>query len=323
MLHRIFTLIAALAAVFCIAPQTRADEYPSHVIRLIVPYAPGGGTDVMARRLAEEMSASLGNRVIVENVGGAGGNIGMQQVARATPDGYTIVLALTAQFAVNPSLYRKLPHDPVKDFDPIALLAVAPYVLVVHPSLPVHNVKELVELAKKEPGKLAYASAGNGSGAHLSAELLKSMAGIEMIHVPYKGAGAAYADLLAGRTQVMFSTYAPIAGHLKAGTLRAIAVSTEKRAPGLPDVPAVSETLPGYRSDVWYVMAAPAGTPAAIVARLNKAALSALKSPTIGEHLAKDLIQVIGSRPDEVKSFIQSEIIKWGEVVKKSGATID
>ena len=323
MSRRIFTLIAALAAVFCIAPQTRADDYPTHVIRLIVPYAPGGGTDVMARRLAEEMSASLGQRVIVENVGGAGGNIGMQQVARATPDGYTIVLALTAQFAVNPSLYRKLPYDPVKDFDPIALLAVAPYVLVVHPSLPVHNVKELVELAKKEPGKLAYASAGNGSGAHLSAELLKSMAGIDMIHVPYKGAGAAYADLLAGRTQVMFSTYAPIAGHLKAGTLRAIAVSTEKRAPGLPDVPAVSETLPGYRSDVWYVMAAPAGTPADIVARLNKAALSALKSPIIGEHLAKDLIQVIGSRPDEVKPFIQSEITKWGEVVKKSGATID
>ena len=323
MSRRIFTLIAALAAVFCIAPQTRADDYPTHVIRLIVPYAPGGGTDVMARRLAEEMSASLGQRVIVENVGGAGGNIGMQQVARATPDGYTIVLALTAQFAVNPSLYRKLPYDPVKDFDPIALLAVAPYVLVVHPSLPVHNVKELVELAKKEPGKLAYASAGNGSGAHLSAELLKSMAGINMIHVPYKGAGAAYADLLAGRTQVMFSTYAPIAGHLKAGTLRAIAVSTEKRAPGLPDVPAVSETLPGYRSDVWYAMAAPAGTPADIVARLNKAALSALKSPIIGEHLAKDLIQVIGSRPDEVKPFIQSEITKWGEVVKKSGATID
>ncbi len=323
MSHRIFTLIAAFAAIFCMAPQARADDYPSHVIRLIVPYAPGGGTDVMARRLAEEMSMSLGQRVIVENVGGAGGNIGMQQVARAAQDGYTIVLALTAQFAVNPSLYRKLPYDPVKDFDPITLLAVAPYVLVVHPSLPVHNVKELIELAKKEPGKLAYASAGNGSGAHLSAELLKSMAGIDMIHVPYKGAGAAYADLLAGRTQVMFSTYAPIAGHLKAGTLRAIAVSTEKRAPGLPDVPAVSETLPGYRSDVWYVMAAPAGTPVDIVARLNKAALGALKSPAIREHLAKDLIQVIGSRPDEVKPFIQSEITKWGEVVKKSGATID
>lgn len=323
MSHRIFTLIAAFAALFCIGPQARADDYPSHVIRLVVPYAPGGGTDVMARRLAEEMSESLGQRVIVENVGGAGGNIGMQQVARATPDGYTIVLALTAQFAVNPSLYRKLPYDPVKDFDPVALLAVAPYVLVVHPGLPAHNVKELIELAKKEPGKLAYASAGNGSGAHLSAELLKSTAGIDMIHVPYKGAGAAYADLLAGRTQVMFSTYAPIAGHLKAGTLRAIAVSTEKRAPGLPDVPAVSETLPGYRSDVWYVMAAPAGTPVDIVARLNKAALGALKSPAIREHLAKDLIHVIGSRPDEVKPFIQSEITKWGEVVKKSGATID
>ena len=184
-------------------------------------------------------------------------------------------------------------------------------------------MKELIDLAKKEPGKLAYASAGNGSGAHLSAEFLKSMAGIDMIHVPYKGAGAAYADLLAGRVQVMFSTYAPITGHLKAGTLRAIAVSTEKRAAGLPDVPAVSETFPGYRSDVWYVMAAPAGTPANIVARLNKEALTALKSPAIEKHFASDLIQVIGSPSEEVKPFIATEITKWGEVVKKSGAHIE
>jgi tripartite-type tricarboxylate transporter receptor subunit TctC len=321
MLRRAF--IAGLVILLCVAPQARAADYPTHVIRLIVPYAPGGGTDVMARRLAEEMTKDLGQRIIVENVGGAGGNIGMQQVARATPDGYTLVLALTAQFAVNKSLYKMLPYDPIKDFSPISLLAVAPYVLVVHPSVPVHSVKELIDLAKKDPDTLSYASAGNGSGAHLSAELVKSMAGINIAHVPYKGAGAAYADLLAGRTQVMFSTYAPIAGHLKAGALRAIAVSTEERALGLPDVPAVSETLPGYRSDVWYVMAAPAGTPAAIVARLNKAALTVLKSPAIREHLAIDLIKVIGSGPDEVKPFIESEIAKWGDVVKKSGATID
>jgi tripartite-type tricarboxylate transporter receptor subunit TctC len=323
MLRRTFIVVASLAILLCVAAQVRAADYPTHVIRLIVPYAPGGGTDVMARRLAEEMSNDLGQRVIVENVGGAGGNIGMQQVARATPDGYTLVLALTAQFAVNESLYKMLPYDPIKDFSPISLLAVAPYVLVVHPSVPIHSVKELIDLAKKAPDTLSYASAGNGSGAHLSAELVKSMAGINMAHVPYKGAGAAYADLLAGRTQVMFSTYAPIAGHLKAGTLRAIAVSTEERALGLPDVPAVSETLPGYRSDVWYVMAAPAGTPAAIVARLNKAALTALTTPAIREHLATDLIKVIGSGPDEVKPFIESEIAKWGDVVKKSGATID
>ena len=282
---RVSTWVAIVAALVLIAPYARAADYPDRAIRLIVPYAPGGGTDVMARRLADEMGKGLGERILVENVGGAGGNIGMQQVAKAAPDGYTIVLALTAQFAVNKSLYRNLPYDPLKDFAPTSLLAVAPYVLVVHPSLPVRTVKELIDLAKKEPGKLAYASAGNGSGAHLSAELLKTMAGIDMIHVPYKGAGAAYADLLAGRVQVMFSTYAPITGHLKAGTLRAIAVSTEKRAAGLPDVPAVSETLPGYRSDVWYVMAAPAGTPANIVARLNKEALTALKKSSNREAL--------------------------------------
>ncbi len=320
---RVSTWVAIVAALVLIAPYARAADYPDRAIRLIVPYAPGGGTDVMARRLADEMGKGLGERILVENVGGAGGNIGMQQVAKAAPDGYTIVLALTAQFAVNKSLYRNLPYDPLKDFAPTSLLAVAPYVLVVHPSLPVRTVKELIDLAKKEPGKLAYASAGNGSGAHLSAELLKTMAGIDMIHVPYKGAGAAYADLLAGRVQVMFSTYAPITGHLKAGTLRAIAVSTEKRAAGLPDVPAVSETLPGYRSDVWYVMAAPAGTPANIVARLNKEALTALKSPAIEKHFSSDLIQVIGSPSEDVKPFIATEITKWGDVVKKSGAHIE
>ncbi len=323
MFRRVLILLTVIVAVFAARPHASAEDYPTHVIRLIVPYAPGGGTDVMARRLAEQIGNGLGQRVIVENVGGAGGNIGMQQVARAAPDGYTLVLALTAQFAVNKSLYRTLPYDPVKDFEPIALLAIAPYVLVVHPSLPVHNVNDLVQLAKKEPGKLSYASAGNGSGAHLSAELLKTMAGIDMVHVPYKGAGAAYADLLAGRTQVMFSTYAPIAGHLKAGTLRAIAVSTDNRAAGLPDVPAVSETLPGYRSDVWYVMAAPAGTPTNIIARLHKETLIALKSPLIEQDFAKDLIQAIGGKSEDVKPFIEREIVKWGDVVKKSGARID
>jgi tripartite-type tricarboxylate transporter receptor subunit TctC len=323
MSHRIFALAAVIAALFVGAPHARGADYPNRAIRLIVPYSPGGGTDVMARRLAGEMGNGLGQRILVENVGGAGGNIGMMQVAKAAPDGYTLVLALTAQFAVNKSLYQNLPYDPLKDYEPIALLAVAPYVLVVHPDLPVHTVNELIDLAKKEPGKLSYASAGNGSGAHLSAELLKSMAGIDMIHVPYKGAGSAYADLLAGRVQVMFSTYAPITGYLESGMLRAIAVSTEKRSAGLPDVPAISEALPNYRSDVWYVLAAPAGTPQSIVARLNKEALTALKSPVIEKHLSGDLIHVVGSSPEEVKPFIASEIVKWGDVVKTSGAHIE
>jgi tripartite-type tricarboxylate transporter receptor subunit TctC len=323
MLRRTLASAIALAAVLAAVPQVCAADYPGRPVRLVVPYPPGGGTDVLARRLAEEMGRGLGQRLVVENVGGAGGIIGMQQVARAEPNGYTIVLALTAQFAVNPSLFPKLPYDPLADYAPIALLALAPYVLVVHPSLPARSVAELVELARREPGKLSYASAGNGSGAHLSAELLKSTAGIELIHVPYKGAGAAYADVLSGRVPVMFSTYAPIAGYLEAGTLRAIAVSTEGRAAGLPDVPAVAETLPGYRSEVWYVMAAPAGTPGDIVTRLNQEALAALRSPAIGKQLADDLIQPIGSRPDQVRPFVAGEIAKWAEVVKRSGARID
>ncbi len=323
MFRPMIACMIALVAVLALAPQPRAADYPDRPVRLIVPYPPGGGTDVLARRLGEEMGRGLGQRVVVENVGGAGGIIGMQQVARAEPSGYTIVLALTAQFAVNPSLFAKLPYDPANDFTPVALLAVAPYVLVVHPGLPVRTLDDLVRLARAKPGELSYASAGNGSGAHLSAELLKSTAGIEMVHVPYKGAGAAYADVLAGRVPVMFSTYAPIAGHLAAGALRAIAVTTETRAAGLPGVPAIAETLPGYRSDVWYVMATPAGTPGDIVARLNREALTALESPAIAKQLADDLIQPIGGRPDAVRPFIVGEIAKWGEVVRRSGARIE
>ena len=322
MTRRMLVCALAFAALIAAAPQAESADYPNRPIRLVVPYPPGGGTDVAARRLGEEMGKGLGQRIVVENVGGAGGLLGMQQVARAEPNGYTLVLGLTAQFAVNASLFPNLPYDPVNDYEPIALLAVAPYILVVNPDLPVRSVKDLIDLARRQTGKLSYASAGNGSGAHLSAELLKSLAGIDMIHVPYKGAGAAYTDLLAGRVPLMFSTYATITGHLEAGKLRAIAVSTEQRVPGLKDVPAIAETLPGYRSDVWYVLAAPAGTPKDIVARLNAEALTALKSPVIAKQFADDQLQAIGSRPDEVKPFIASEIAKWSDVVKKSGAQI-
>jgi tripartite-type tricarboxylate transporter receptor subunit TctC len=318
--RRIFAFSIVLAILSAAASTVRGADYPTRPIRLVVPYPAGGGTDVAARRLAEEMGKGLGQRLVVENVGGAGGILGMQQVAKAEPNGYTIVLALTAQLAVNPSVYPNLPYDPVNDFEPVALLATAPYVLVVNPNVPVRTVRELVELARKE--QLLYASAGNGSGAHLSAELLKGLAGIDMMHVPYKGAGAAYPDLLSGRVPLMFSTYAPIAGYLEAGTLRAIAVTTENRAAGLRDVPAISETLPGYRSDVWYVMAAPAGTPRDIIARLHKEAVAALNSPVIAKQFAGDLVQPIGSRPDEVKPFIVGEIAKWSEVVKRAGAQI-
>src|SRR5262245_24927322 len=320
MVRRIFACAFVLAVLSAAAPLARGADYPVRPIRLVVPYPAGGGTDVAARRLAEEMGKGLGQRIVVENVGGAGGILGMQQVAKAEPNGYTIVLALTAQLAVNPNVYPNLPYDPVNDFEPVALLATAPYVLVVNPNVPVRTVNDLVELARRE--QLLYASAGNGSGAHLSAELLKVLAGIDMMHVPYKGAGAAYPDLLSGRVPLMFSTYAPIAGYLEAGTLRAVAVPTEDRAARLRDVPTISETLPGYRSDVWYVMAAPAGTPKDVIVRLHKEAVTALNSPVIAKQLAGDLVQPIGSRPEEVKPFIVSEIAKWSDVVKRAGAQI-
>ncbi len=322
---RTIDLIAGLALVLLTAGSLHAqsDRFPNRPVRLVVPYAPGGGTDVLARRLAEEMSTGLGQRVYVENVGGAGGILGMEQVARAKPDGYTLVLALSAQFAVNVSLYPNLPYDPATSYEPISLLARAPYVLVVHPSLPVHSVKELVALVKAQPGKLSYASAGNGSGAHLSAELLKSMTGIDMVHVPYKGAGPAYPDLLGGRVPIMFSTYAPIAGHVAAQSLRALGVTTAKRVTALPDLPAISEEVPGYESDVWYAIAAPARTPKTIITRLNQEALKALRSPAMREQLASDAIEPIGSTPEELRLYIPREIAKWSAVVKAAGAHLD
>ena len=322
MLRRIFT-VSALIAGFLVTPLAQAEDYPNKPIRLIVPYSPGGGTDVAARRLANEMGKGLGQRIAVENIGGAGGNIGMQTVAKAVPDGYTLVLALTAQFAVNKSLYANLPYDPVKDFEPVSLLAVAPYVLVVHKDLPVKTVADLIQLAKKEPNKLSYASAGNGSGAHLSAELLKSMAGIEMIS----------RALSRGRLCLCRSVSRARAGHvfhLRANCwLSSVRNNSSDRrqhreAGGqLADVPAVAETLPGYRSDVWYVLAAPAGTPPDIIARLNKEAMTALQSSDIQKQFGEDLFQISASRPDAVKPFIESEIVKWGDVVKKSGARIE
>ncbi len=313
----------ALAVLIVGSLQAQTGRYPNRPVRVVVPYAPGGGTDVFARRLVEQMSIGLGERVFVENIGGAGGIVGMQQVAKADPDGYTLVLGLSAQFAVNVSLYPKLPYDPAKGYEPISLLASAPYVLVVHPSLAVHSVKELIALAKKEPRKLSYASAGNGSGAHLSAELLKTMTGIDMVHVPYKGAGPAYPDLLGGRVPVMFSTYAPITGHLEAQSLRALGVTTARRVAALPELPAISEEVPGYESDVWYAIAAPARTPKEIIARLNQEVLRALGSPAIREQLANDAIEPIGSTPEELRLYIPREIAKWAEVVKAAGAHLD
>ncbi len=314
------TLLAMASASAC---AQSPNAYPHRTIRIVNPYVAGGGSDAMTRRLAQELTPRLGQSVVVENIGGAGGNLGMRQVAQAAPDGYTLILALTAQFAVNVSVFPKLPYDPVKNFDPITTIASAPYVLVAHPSLPAATTRELVALAKKLPGKLSYGSAGNGSGQHLGMELLKSMTGIDIAHIPYKGGAPALIDLLSGMVPISMQTYPSMIGHRKAGKLRALGVTTAKRVTVLPDVPAIAEAVPGYQSQVWYLVAAPAGTPRDIVSRLNAELLRILQTPSVRQLFESDALVVIGDTPDEAREFVRSEIAKWARVVRAAGIRVD
>jgi tripartite-type tricarboxylate transporter receptor subunit TctC len=298
--------------------------FPAKPIRLVLPYPPGGGTDTIARPLAQRLTESFGQQVLVDNRGGGGGSIGMEYVAKAPPDGHTIVAALTAQLAVNVSLFKKLPYDPVKDYAPITLLAQGPYVLVVHPSLPVRTVKELVALARARPNDITYASSGNGSGGHLAAELLNSMTHVKMLHIPYKGGGPALTDLLGGQVQVLFSTWASGRGHIQSGRIRALAVSTAKRPASIPDIPTVAESgVPGYDSGVWYALLAPAGTPKDIVDRLNREILAVLKNPDYRRLLVDSAIDPVGSTPEELGRYIRAEIAKWAKVVKDANVRVD
>jgi tripartite-type tricarboxylate transporter receptor subunit TctC len=316
-------LCASLGAATGAAYAQSTAGFPAKPIRVIVPYPPGGGSDTIVRPLAQHLSENVKQQVIIENRGGAGGNIGMELAARAPADGYTIVFALTAQLAVNPSLYRKLPYDPVKDFEPITLLASGPYVLVVHPSLPAKSVKELVALARQRPNQITYASSGNGSGGHLAVELLNNMTGISMIHVPYKGGGPALVDTLAGNVQVLFATWVASRPHIETGRLRALAVSTDRRLSGV-DIPTVAEAgVPGYDAGVWYAFLAPAGTPREIVSRLNAEILRAARHPDYKALLARAAIEPIGSTPEEFAKFMKAEIAKWAKVVKDAKVTVD
>ena len=314
--------VAALAAALCGA-GAGAQPYPAKPVRLVVPYSPGGGTDLMARALAARMSENMGQSVIVDNRAGAGGNLGMEFVARAAPDGYTIALALTAQYAVNPALYPKLPYDPVKDYAPIMLVARNPYVLVVHPTLPAKSVKELIALARARAGQLTFSSAGNGSGAHLSGETLKTMAGVNMIHVPYKGAGALLPDLIAGQVPMSFVTWSSVGPHVKSNRLRALGVTTLKRSPALPELPAIAETLPGFDLPVWYGVVAPAGTPREIVLRLNGEIARVINTPDFKQRIEIDAVEPIGGNPEQLGDYIRSELAKWARIVKTSGARVD
>lgn len=317
-------ILAASLLAWLGAAAAAAQTYPVKPVRLVIPYPPGGGSDTIGRPLAQKMSEGLGQQVVVENRGGANGNIGMESVARSAPDGYTLVFALSAQLAINPGLYQKIPYDPLKDFAPITLLGEGGYILVVHPSLPAKSLKDLIALAKARPGQIAYSSSGNGSGGHLAVELMNSMAGIKMLHVPYKGGGPALMDLIAGQVQVLFATQLASWPHVQTGRVRALAVSTAKRPASVPDLPTVSEAgLPGYDSGVWYGVLAPAGTSREIVARLNSEIVRALNQPDYRSLLVNNTIEPIGSPPERLSQYIKTELVKWAKVIKSANVRVD
>lgn len=319
-----FRMIFALLVACQVTYINAADPYPNKPIKLVLPYPAGGGTDSFARPLAQQLTNRLGQTVVVDNRGGAGGSIGMEYVARAPADGYTLLLALTPQLAVNGALYEKIPYDPIKSFTPISLIAEAPYLLLVNPSLPVTSLKEFLALAKSEGGKLTYATSGSGSGAHMAAELLISMTGIPMTHVPYKGGGPALSDVLAGHVKVLFAPAVSSMQHIQAGRLRAIAITGDKRLSSLPNVPTVAEAgIPGYDSTVWYAVLAPPNTPRDIVNRIHSELLQILKDPAFKSMMNTNGIEPLGSSPEALSNYISKEMIKWSKVVKSAGLKPD
>ena len=298
--------------------------FPSKALTLVVPFSAGGTTDILARVVGQYMSKDLGQPVIIDNRAGAGGNIGAQLVARAAPDGYTLLMGTVGTHAINQSLYKKMAFDPIKDFAPISRVALVPNLLVANPSQPFKTVKEMIAYAKANPGKLTFASSGSGSSIHLSGEMFQQMAGVEMQHIPYKGSAPALTDLLGGQTAIMFDNMPSAIGHVRAGKLRAIAVTTPNRSPALPNVPTIAESgVPGYSATSWFGILAPAGTPAPVIARLNASILKALADPDVKKKLAEQGAEPHGEKPEQFAEFIRSETEKWGKTVKVSGATAD
>jgi len=315
--------LAALVAAATGAAQAQ-DAYPTRPIRLVVPFPAGGSTDIVARLVASRMSEGLGQQIVVENQGGAGGNLGTGNVAKAAPDGYTILMGTVSTHALNAALYKKLPFDPVKSFAPVSLLVSVPNVLVVHPSVPANTVQELIALIKASPGKFSYASSGNGTPLHLSGELFKSMAGLDLVHIPYKGAGPALIDVVAGQVPIMFDNLPSSTEYIKSGRLKGLAVTTAERAPAMPTLPTVAESgLPGYETYTWNAIFAPAGTPKAIIDKLNAAANQAIAHPDTKARLAELSATTVGSTPEELAAHVTKELAKWAPIVKASGAQID
>ena len=313
-------LAGAVAAVAAPGALHAQSGYPARPVTLVVPFAAGGSTDVVGRLVAQKMSDALGQQVVVENVVGAGGNVGAARVAKAEPDGYTILMGTVATHALNPLILKRRPYDPVADFAPVSLLAVVPNVLVVNPSLPAKTVTELVALLKADPGKYNYASSGIGTPLHLSGEVFKKLAGVQMQHIPYKGAGPALNDVVAGVVPIMFDNLPSSSEFIKSGTLRGIAVTTGERAASFPDLPTIAEGgLSGYETYTWNALFAPAKTPPEIVRTLNAAAGKALADPTVIEKMKGFSAKVTASTPEALADHVKAEIAKWTPVVKEAG----
>lgn len=311
-----FAIAGTSAAAFAAAaPQS----YPDRPIRFIVGQPTGGGQDIVARAFAQQLAASIGQSVIVDNRPGASGTVGAAIAARSAPDGYT-ALFIASTFAINPTLYKNLPYDQVRDFQPLSLIASTPFVLLLHPSIPARSVKELIAYAKERPGQLNYASGGMGNSGHLAGALFSTLAGVELTHIPYKGTGQAMPDLLAGRVQILFNSAIQAVTHVRQGQLRALAVTTTKRAAVLPDLPTVAEAgVPGYEFTSWYGALLPAGTPAPILAKLSAEARRAIQHPEFKARLAKDGAEAIGSTPQEFAKHLASEMARWAKVAQSTG----
>lgn len=314
---------AAILVVFLAWSPTHAQNYPSKPIRMIVPFAAGGILDIVARAVGERLTTSLGQPIIVDNRSGAGGSIGTEIASRAAPDGYTLLTGHIGTHAINPSIYPKLSYDPEKDFAPITLAATFPLGLFVHPSVPAQSVRELVALAKAKPGAINFASAGSGGPTHMAGEMLKAMAHVDIVHVPYKGNAAALNDLLGGRVQLFFSNLATALPHARAGKLRALAVSTAKRSQLAPELPTVAESgVPGYDLTNWIGMFAPAATPRPIVLRLNRDISAILNAADLKDRFRTQGIDLVSTTPEAFAAFIHAELAKWRKVVKESGAKV-
>ncbi len=316
---------ATLLTLALITPQhLQAQPYPSKPVRLVVPYAPGGATDIISRASAIELSKTLGQSVVVDNRPGAGGNVGAEMAAKSAPDGYTMLMSASSLHGITPFLYSKLNYDPNKDLAPVIVFASFANVLVLNPGVKANSLKELIALVKAQPGKLACASSGSGSTIHMSCEMFKQMLGLDITHVPYRGSGPALTDLLGGQVQMMFDNIPSAISHIRSGKLRALATTGPVRSVTLPELPTMIEAgLPGYESTAWFGLAMPAGTPKEIIVRMNAEGQKAAKAPDFVKRMSDLGYEIVGGTPEQMASMIQDEIKRWGPIVKASGAKVD